>query len=129
MLPKLFFIHFHQTSFVAEHDGTVVGFLAGFVSQTFPDEAYIHFIGVHHEFRKLGVARRLYDQFFATVKALNCRVVRCVTSPVNKTSIAFHRRLGFSIQPSDKNVDGIPVAENYDGRGGDRVLFFKRLDD
>jgi len=43
MLPKLFFVHFRPTSFVVEHDGTVVGFLIGFVSQTFLDEAYIHF--------------------------------------------------------------------------------------
>jgi len=52
MLPKLFFVHFQPTSFVAEHNGRIVGFVIGFVSQTFPEEAYIHFVGVHPEFRK-----------------------------------------------------------------------------
>lgn len=37
MLPKLFFLHFSSTSFTAVADGQIVGFLIGFVSQTFPD--------------------------------------------------------------------------------------------
>jgi hypothetical protein len=31
MLPRLFFEHFRGTSFVAEEDGEVVGFLCGFL--------------------------------------------------------------------------------------------------
>ncbi len=54
MLPKLFFVHFRNTSFIAEIDGKIVGFLIGFVSQTVRDEAYIHFVGVHPDFRKTG---------------------------------------------------------------------------
>ena len=38
MLPKLFFLHFEGTSFVAEDDeGKLVAFLIGFLSQTDPD--------------------------------------------------------------------------------------------
>jgi ribosomal protein S18 acetylase RimI-like enzyme len=127
MLPKLFFVHFRQTSFVAEHDGNVVGFLVGFVSQTFSAEAYIHFVGVHPEFRKRGLGCALYERFFEAAKTVGCGVVRCVTSPVNKGSVSFHLRMGFAIEPSKRSVDGIPVAENYDGKGEDRVLFYKRL--
>ena len=128
MLPKLFFVHFRPTSFVVEHDGTVVGFVIGFVSQTFPDEAYIHFVGVHPDFRKAGLARRLYEKFFAAVENVGCRTVRCVTSPVNQHSILFHRAMGFSTADSEKIVDGIPVFEAYDGKDEDRVLFSKILD-
>ena len=32
MLPRLFFEHFTDTSFAAEHDGRLAGFLAGFIS-------------------------------------------------------------------------------------------------
>ena len=39
MLPRLFFEHFRDTSFVAEEDGEIVGFLCGFLSQTYPDQA------------------------------------------------------------------------------------------
>lgn len=127
MLPKLFFVHFRSTSFVAEQDGEIVGFVIGFVSQTFPTEAYIHFVGVHPGFRKGGLARTLYEKFFAAARNLDCRIVRCVTSPVNKDSISFHRCMGFSVEASEKVVDGIPVIEEYDGNGEDRVLFYKSL--
>ena len=127
MLPKLFFVHFRPTSFVVEHEGTVVGFLIGFVSQAFPDEAYIHFVGVHPEFRRAGLARMLYEEFFTAVGKVGCRIVRCVTSPVNRDSILFHRALGFSVADNGKIIDGIPVFEAYDGKNEDRVLFSKNL--
>lgn len=127
MLPRLFFVHFRQTSFVAIQGENIVGFLVGFVSQTFSNEAYIHFAGVHPAFRKKGIGHAIYKRFFEAVKKDGCTVVRCITSPVNKGSISFHQRLGFSITPSKKIIEGIPVAENYDGRGGDRVLFYKTL--
>jgi ribosomal protein S18 acetylase RimI-like enzyme len=59
MLPKLFFVHFHDTSFAVEKQGNVIGFLAGFISQTHPDQAYIHFVGIHPDHRKRGLGRRL----------------------------------------------------------------------
>lgn len=127
MLPKLFFTHFRDTSFIAEQNGDIVGFLNGFFSQSFPDEAYIHFVGVHPEYRGVGIARLLYEKFFETVSARGTRLVRCVTAPINKTSIAFHTRMGFEIEPGDVTVDGISTHSNYDGRGESRVLFLKRL--
>ena len=65
MLPKLFFIHFEGTSFVAEaDDGELLGFVCGFLSQTADDEAYIHFVGVDPEERGEGLGRALYERFF-----------------------------------------------------------------
>jgi ribosomal protein S18 acetylase RimI-like enzyme len=118
MLPRLFFVHFRETAFVAEDGGELAGFLAGFLSQTRPDEAYIHFAGVSPDHRGAGVARMLYERFFAVARERSRSVVRCVTAPVNERSVAFHRALGFEVER---------VAENYDGRGGDRVLLAKRL--
>jgi len=127
MLPKLFFVHFRETSFAAESEGKIVGFLIGFLSQTFPDQAYIHFAGVHPDYRRKGLAGNLYRHFFEISRNHGCRVVHCVTSPVNKAAIAFHLRMGFSIEQGDKLIEGISVAENYDGYGSDRVLFIKLL--
>ncbi len=127
MLPRLFFVHFRPTSFAAEEDGRLCGFLVGFVSQTDPTQAYIHFVGVDPAYRAHGLGRLLYERFFAAARSLGCTQVSCVTSPVNKGSIAFHTRLGFSIVPGDDEVDGIPVSTNYDGRGGSRVLFRRQL--
>jgi len=127
MLPKLFFVHFRSTSFVAERDSVIVGFLIGFLSQTILDEAYIHFVGVHPDFRNQGLGRSLYSRFFESVLDCDRKVVRCVTSPVNRGSIAFHMHMGFNMEPGDATIEGIPVAANYDGQGGDRVLFYKAL--
>jgi ribosomal protein S18 acetylase RimI-like enzyme len=118
MLPRLFFVHFRQTSFVAEEEGRLVGFLAGFLSQTHPDEAYIHFVGVDPERRGSGIARDLYERFYAAARADGRSLVRCVTAPVNKGSVAFHERMGFSVEG---------VAENYDGGGESRVLLVRRI--
>ena len=38
MLPKLFFVHFRDTSFIAEVDEERVGFLVGILSPAVPDE-------------------------------------------------------------------------------------------
>jgi ribosomal protein S18 acetylase RimI-like enzyme len=116
MLPKLFFVHFRDTSFVAEDDGALAGFLCGFRSQTYDDEAYIHFVGVDPGRRTSGLGRALYERFFAAIAPRT--TVRAVTGPVNERSIAFHKAMGFEVERSD---------ENYDGHGQARVLFLKKL--
>ena len=119
MLPKLFFLHFEGTSFVAEDDdGMLVAFLIGFLSQTDPDEAYIHFVGVAPEQRGSGIGRELYERFFVVVAEQGRTLVRCVTSPVNEGSVAFHESLGFTAEG---------VVGDYDGPGEDRVLLVKLL--
>ena len=118
MLPKLFFVHFRDTSFVAEDGGRVVAFLCGFRSQTHEDEAYIHFVGVDPNARGDGLGRALYERFFAEVKGSGRTVVRCVTSPLNERSVAFHEAMGFEIDR---------VVPDYDGPGEDRAMLVKRL--
>src|SRR4051794_3586020 len=119
MLPRLFFTHFRETSYVAEDgEGRLAGFLCGFVSQTYPEQAYIHFVGVAPEQRGAGLARELYERFFAAARAAGRTSVHAVTSPRNTGSIAFHRALGFEVEAE---------VENYDGAGESRVLLAKRF--
>lgn len=126
MLPRLFLEHFAGTSFAADRDGVLAGFLVGFVSQSRPGEAYIHFVGVHPSQRGHGLGRQLYGTFFDAVWTRGCTVVRAVTAPVNTGSIAFHRRMGFEVEPGEVR-DGIPITAGYDGPGRDRVRFVKHL--
>ena len=126
-LPRLFFDHFNDTSFAAECDGKLAGFLVGFVSQSHLAEAYIHFVGIHPDERGRGLGRQLYARFFAAVQARGCGLVRAVTAPMNRGSIRFHQQLGFGIEPGDKEVDGIAVTSGHDGDGHDRVRFIKHL--
>jgi ribosomal protein S18 acetylase RimI-like enzyme len=117
-LPQLFFLHFESTSFVAEDADQLAGFLCGFLSQTVESEAYIHFVGVDPERRGEGIGRSLYERFFEEVRENGRTVVRCVTSPANRDSVAFHDAMGFEVDR---------VAKDYDGPGEDRVLLVKRL--
>ncbi len=121
LVPRLYFQHFTTTSRLAERpDGTLAAFLIGFVSQTDPETAYIHFVGVDPELHGRGLGRSLYEWFFAQVRKAGVRTVKCVTSPQNTASQAYHARLGFEV--SD-------VLPDYDGPGLDRVAFTRRLAD
>ena len=65
-----------------------------------------------------GVATALYERFFQAARRDGRTLVKAVTAPVNEGSIAFHRRLGFSVRG--------PV-EDYDRPGVAHVLFERRL--
>lgn len=118
MLPRLFFTHFADTSFIVEdEDGELAGFLIGFLSQSRPGESYIHFVGVAPSQRGTGLGRELYRRFFAIAAERGATRVGCVTSPRNGGSIAFHTAMGF---------EGHEAA-GYDGAGEDRVVFTRAL--
>ncbi len=98
MLPKLFFVHFQETSFIIEEDGETLGFLCGFFSQTHKEEAYVHFIGVNPKYRRKGIASTLYSYFFDVTRASNRKVVKAITSPVNKNRYYFIKKSAFELR-------------------------------
>lgn len=118
LIPRLFFQHFNDTSYIVEKDEGLAACLIGFVSQSEPGMAYIHFVGVHPAHRRAGLGRALYERFFERARARGAREVRCVTAPVNAGSIAFHTRMGFAVSAPMKD---------YDGQGADRVTLTKMI--
>lgn len=127
MLPKLFLDHFCDTSFVVEKVDFLVAFLVAFLSPARPDEGYIHFAGVHPEWRGQGIGAHLYEHFFNLCRKNGCRTVRACTSPVNKTSVAFHQRMGFVISEGNARMDGLAVTLDYNKPGDPKVLFERIL--
>ena len=127
MLPRLFFEHFCDTSFIIEENDQIVAFLIGFLSNSHPKESYIHFVGVHPQYRRSGYGRLLYERFFDTVRQRNRSLVRCGTSPINTTSIAFHTHMGFQIVPGEAVRDGVAYDPDHDGPGEDRVCFIRQV--
>jgi ribosomal protein S18 acetylase RimI-like enzyme len=117
-LPRLFLDHFYRTSLVIDGPDGPLAFLVGILSPSEPDQAYIHFVGVSPAARQRGLARRLYEEFFAMARADGRLAVRAITAPVNGGSIAFHRSMGFTVTG--------PVAD-YEGPGRDYVVFERRL--
>jgi GNAT superfamily N-acetyltransferase len=127
LLPRLFFQHFTDTSYLAERHQQLVAFLIGFLSQSQPGVAYVHFVGVHPAHRRAGLGAALYERFIDQVSRRGIATVKCITGPANRTSIAFHVGLGFELEPSGNVVDGVPVHSDYDGPGLDRVTFVREL--
>ena len=125
-LPRLFFRYFPETSLAVEEEGELIAFLVGIVGSP-PDEAHVHFVGVHPEHRTSGLGRRLYEMFFEEARRRGSRRVRAITSPVNGGSIGFHARMGFEILEGDGVENGVSVHQDYDGDGEPKVVFVREL--
>lgn len=117
-LPRLFLDHFHRSSLVVDGADGPVAFLIGILSPSLPECAYIHFAGVAPGARNRGLARALYEEFFALARADGRRTVSAVTSPGNDGSVRFHQAMGFSVTG--------PVP-GYNGPGRDRIVFSRSL--
>lgn len=117
-LPRLFLDHFHRSSLVIDGSGGMTAFLIGLLSPSWPERAYIHFVGVAPEERNRGLARGLYEEFFVLARADGRRLVTAVTAEINSGSISFHRSMGFTVTG--------PVAD-YNGPGRDLVVFERPL--
>ena len=67
-------------------------------SQTYKDEAYVHFIGVNPKYRRRGIASTLYSYFFDVARANNRKVVKAITSPTNKSRYNFIKKSVFELR-------------------------------
>jgi L-amino acid N-acyltransferase YncA len=73
---------------------------------------------VHPEHRQSGLARVLYEEFFATATRAGRTQVSAITAPTNAASIAFHERMGFTVRG--------PIAA-YNRPGTAHVVFERAL--
>lgn len=103
ILQPPFFEYFGLTSLVAvDDDESMAGFLIGFPSGDDPTIAYIRFVGVDPVHRGHGLGRQLHARFAEAMGSRGVTTLRCVTSPVNASSIAFHQAVGFEIESDDE---------------------------
>jgi ribosomal protein S18 acetylase RimI-like enzyme len=123
----LFLEHFGDTCLVVEDRGHLVAFLVGMLSQRHEGQAYVHFMGVHPDYRRLGLGRELYERFSTLVRERGGTAIVAETGAFNEKSIAFHRRLGFVLEGGGELVDGVPVMRDFHDTGEDVVLFSRRI--
>lgn len=121
--------HFRSTCFIAEDRERVIGYLLGFRSQTYPEEAYMHLVQVDPALRGHGVGRRLFYQFEAATKAMGCKKIVTTSRPQNKTAAAFYAEMGFKQVQSENmiEVDGVKAIKDYNGPGKHVVLWAKDI--
>ena len=77
--------------------------------------------------RKIGLGKNFYDRFYETCFENSRIMVRSCTAPINKLFIKFHQAMGFSIEPGDSAIDGVPVTRGYLREDDQKVLFKKIL--
>jgi hypothetical protein len=75
----------------------------------------------------MGLGAFLYHRFFQVCKENSRDTVKACTSPVNKGSIRFHKRIGFNILKGNAEVDGVQVSLDYNYPGDSKVLFEIKL--
>ena len=121
----MFVNEFGNSAFVFKEGEQVIAYLFGFISQTAP-VGYVHAIGVRRSRQKQGLGRRLYDHFTQFARKRGCKGLKAITTPGNKTSIAFHRRIGMELM-GESNEEGIPIIKDYSGPGEHRVVFSKKI--
>lgn len=125
----IFFYELGSLSRVVEDDdGTMVGFLLGFVSEAYAPTGnggpaigskvgYVHLVGIHPHFRRRGVARLLYETFEAECVTAGCSSLKAITTQGNDGSVRFHAALGWQVHDVD----------DYAGPGRTRIVFHKPL--
>lgn len=129
-LQRVWFQHFTGTSWILETaDGQLVGFVVAFVSPDDPTTGYVKMIGSNPNHRRAGIGRRLYDLVFEDFAGRGVERVTAITWPGNRTSVGFHRALGFRVDdgPGTQRLYGTPAYADYDGWGEDRVVFVRDL--
>jgi GNAT superfamily N-acetyltransferase len=112
----MFFYELGRLGRVVESDGTLVGFLLGFIC---PDASvgYVHLVGIHPDYRRRGVARLLYSAFEEDCAREGCRRLKAITTLGNEGSVGFHQSMGWSMAE----------IEDYAGPGRLRIVFTKDL--
>jgi GNAT superfamily N-acetyltransferase len=106
---------FGDTCLVARAAGGVLGYLLGFVT---PDRTgYVHLVATRDDARGAGVGRALYGAFTEAARRRGAVRLKAITTVGNEQSVAFHRRLGFTVR----------VAEEYNGPGQPRVVFTRAI--
>lgn len=113
----VFFYEFGRDALIAERDGEVVGFLLGFRSPDSPSYGYVHFVGIHPEFRRRGVGQELYRAFSERSLSAGATSLKAIALRGDEGARRFHEALGFSAEEDP----------NYAGPGRARIVFRKSL--
>ena len=117
----IFINEFGDTAYVMKDRQTIAAYFMGFISQTEPT-GYVHMVAVNPNYRRQGLARRLYEHFIDEARKRGCTKLKATGHPSNEQTIRFHLSLGMAMI-GEPNDEGVPVVKDYLRPGFDRVVF------
>ena len=106
-----------ELAHVTVDDGQIIGFLLGFIAHEPEKTGYVHLVGIHPDFRRKGVGRKLYDSFAKACATAGCIRLKAITTPGNEVSLRFHIAQGWDVKELD----------DYAGPARRRVVFTKEI--
>ncbi|MBK6520615.1 MAG: GNAT family N-acetyltransferase [Polyangiaceae bacterium] len=125
----MFFYELGRLARVVEwEDGQLVGFLFGFLADSFQNATrvapppgsrigFVHLVGIHPDFRRRGVGAALYASFEEACREASCVGLKAITTHGDEGSVQFHAALGFTVT----------TVDDYAGPGRARIVFEKAL--
>jgi GNAT superfamily N-acetyltransferase len=113
----IFFYELGELAHVTVDDGQIIGFLLGFIAHEPEKTGYVHLVGIHPDFRRKGVGRKLYDSFAKACATAGCIRLKAITTPGNEVSLRFHIAQGWDVKELD----------DYAGPARRRVVFTKEI--
>lgn len=113
----IFFYELGELAHVVVEDDQIIGFLLGFIAHQPEKTGYVHLVGIHPDFRRKGVGRRLYTSFTEACVSAECKRLKAITTPGNEASLRFHTAQGWDAREID----------DYAGPARRRVVFTKEI--
>jgi len=110
----VFFHELGELARVAEADGKMVGFLFGFAAG---ETGYVHLVGIHPDYRRLGVGRVMYRKFEEDCVGRGCKRMKAINTLGNEGAVRFHEALRWKVE----------TVEDYAGPNRTRLVFTKEL--
>ena len=93
-------------------------------------QSIIHLTSTNPQYQRRGYPSALYQHFFKIVHTKGRTKVCLIVNPDNKSSLEFHKKLGFYVTnkgPIIKLLDNVEAVKDYNGPGNHMVMFSKDL--
>lgn len=106
-------------------NGTVIGAVIGFRSQTHPVDVYVQDVIVHPDHRRQGIAAALIGHVRTVASAAGSKRIYLTSEPANSAAHASWLALGFTNRRGDyrDQQTGVEVVADFKGPGKDRAVY------
>jgi len=115
--------HFAQTCVVADREGSLQGFIAGYIVPGRPDTVFVWQIGVAESARRTGLGKRMLVELVRRPACKAVRFLETTVTPSNEASQGLFRSFARKIEAACHEEPGFTTADFGDEAHEDEMLF------